>query len=83
MKILLINNFHYRKGGSEAVYFNMARMFAERGHEVLFFSCTDERNEPSGQSGSSKYMANGSSLPSSGSGTRISAAPPTTAFIRT
>lgn len=51
MKILLINNFHYRKGGSEAVYFNMARMFAERGHEVLFFSCTDERNEPSGQSG--------------------------------
>lgn len=51
MKILLINNFHYRKGGSEAVYFNMARMFVQRGHEVIFFSCTDERNEPSGQSG--------------------------------
>ena len=51
MKILLINNFHYRKGGSEAVYFNMARMLAHHGHEVLFFSCTDSRNESCGQSG--------------------------------
>ncbi|MGN0007643.1 MAG: glycosyltransferase [Alistipes sp.] len=51
MKILLINNFHYRKGGSEAVYFNMARMLVRHGHEVLFFSCTDSRNEPCGQSG--------------------------------
>ena len=51
MKILLINNFHYRKGGSEAVYFNMAQMFARHGHEVVFFSCTDERNESSEQSG--------------------------------
>lgn len=51
MKILLINNFHYRKGGSEAVYFNMAQMFARHGHEAVFFSCTDERNEPSEQSG--------------------------------
>ena len=44
MKILLINNFHYIKGGSEAVYFNMARMFVRMGHEVVFFSCTSDRN---------------------------------------
>ena len=42
MKILLINNFHYRRGGSEAVYFNMADMLEQAGHEVIFFSCTDE-----------------------------------------
>lgn len=53
MKILLINNFHYIKGGSEAVYFNMARMFASRGDSVIFFSCTSERNE---QWGSNEYF---------------------------
>ena len=44
MRVLLINNFHYLKGGSEAVYFNMARMFTQAGHDVLFFSCTSDRN---------------------------------------
>ena len=46
MKILLINNFHYRKGGSETVYFNTADILQRHGHEVLFFSCVDEKNEP-------------------------------------
>ncbi len=50
MKILLINNFHYRRGGSEAVYFNMAQMFLRHGHKVIFFSCKDERNEACAQS---------------------------------
>lgn len=45
MKILLINNFHYRKGGSEAVYFNTADLLRRHGHEVVFFSCIDDRNE--------------------------------------
>ena len=53
MKILLINNFHYRKGGSEAVYFNMARMLMQRGHEVVFFSCTSPLNE---QDGSNRHF---------------------------
>lgn len=48
MKILLINNFHYRRGGSEAVYFNMADMLEQAGHEVVFFSCTDSRNSTRG-----------------------------------
>ena len=61
MKILLINNFHYRKGGSEAVYFNMARMLMQQGHEVVFFSCTSPQNE---QSNSSRYFVTpNSSLP--------------------
>lgn len=44
MKVLLINNFFYRKGGSEAVFFNTADVLREAGHEVLFFSYEDEKN---------------------------------------
>ena len=44
MKILLINNFHYRLGGSETVYFNTADLLREHGHEVLFFSQTRKMN---------------------------------------
>lgn len=46
MKVLLINNFHYRKGGSEAVYFNTAQILQEHGHEVISFSYKDEENVP-------------------------------------
>lgn len=49
MKVLLINNFHYRKGGSEAVYFNTADILLKHGHEVIFFSTTDQRNIDCGQ----------------------------------
>lgn len=44
MKVLLINNFHFRKGGSEAVYFNTAELLRSHGHEVVFFSYKDDRN---------------------------------------
>ena len=44
MKVLLINNFHYRKGGSESVYFNTGRLLEEAGHEVVYFSFADEKN---------------------------------------
>ena len=44
MKVLLINNFFYRKGGSEAVFFNTADVLREAGHEVIFFSYEDEKN---------------------------------------
>lgn len=50
MKILLINNFHYRKGGSEAVYFNTAQILRKNGHEVIFFSTEDANNEECEQS---------------------------------
>lgn len=45
MKILQINNFHYRKGGSEAVYFNTAGLLQNKGHSVVFFSCSNKENE--------------------------------------
>lgn len=49
MKVLLINNFHYRKGGSESVYFNTADILREHGHEVIFFSQQDDQNQPCAQ----------------------------------
>lgn len=44
MKVLLINNFFYRKGGSEAVFFNTAELLQESGHDVVFFSFKDKKN---------------------------------------
>lgn len=49
MKIILINNIHYRKGGSEAVYFNQAELLRREGHEVIFFSIDRPENLPSAQ----------------------------------
>ena len=37
MKILLVNKFHYMKGGSERYYFTLADAFKRNGHEVIFF----------------------------------------------
>lgn len=44
MKVLLINNFYYRKGGSETVFFNTARLLEQAGHHVCFFSVAREEN---------------------------------------
>lgn len=44
MKILLVNKFHYLKGGSEKYYFELAELLRENGHEVAFFSMEDEKN---------------------------------------
>lgn len=44
MKILLVNKFHYLKGGSEKYYFELADLLKERGHEVAFFSMRDDKN---------------------------------------
>lgn len=46
LKILLINKFHYVKGGSETYYFGLAELLKKQGHEVIFFSMKDERNVP-------------------------------------
>ena len=45
MKILLINNYHFRHGGAEAVYFNTADLLKQHGHEVIFFSLNREEND--------------------------------------
>ena len=44
MKILLINKFHYLRGGAERAYFDTARILEERGHEVAFFSMKHPQN---------------------------------------
>lgn len=44
MKVLLINSFHFRKGGSEAVYFGTAELLLKAGHEVVFLSFEDDQN---------------------------------------
>ena len=46
MKILLINNRHFRGGGADAVYFNTAKLLMDAGHQVVFFSQLDELNDP-------------------------------------
>ena len=44
MRVLLVNKFHYLKGGSEKYYFDLAKLLKEYGHEVAFFSMYDEKN---------------------------------------
>lgn len=51
MKILLVNKFHYIKGGSETYYFGLGELLKEKGHEVIYFSMKDDRNFPCGQEG--------------------------------
>ncbi|MFH0988287.1 MAG: glycosyltransferase family 4 protein [Parcubacteria group bacterium] len=54
MKILLINKFHYLRGGSERVYFQTKEVLEKNGHQVVCFSMKDGRNVASGQE---KYFA--------------------------
>jgi len=47
MKVLLVNKFHYRKGGSETYYFTLAEALKQKGHEVIFFAMQDpQKNIP-------------------------------------
>ena len=41
MKILLVNKYHYVKGGSETYYFGLADLLTKLGHEVIYFSMAD------------------------------------------
>lgn len=46
MKILLINKFHYMRGGSETYYFAQAEILKAKGHEVVCFAMQDDKNLP-------------------------------------
>ncbi len=46
MKILLVNKFHYRRGGSETYYFALADALKNAGYEVIFFAMKHEKNIP-------------------------------------
>ncbi len=49
MKILLVNKYHYFRGGSETYYFGLAELLKKAGHEVIFFAMQDDRNIPCAQ----------------------------------
>lgn len=59
MKVLLVNKFHYMKGGSERYYFTLAEAFKAHGHEVVFFAMQDEKNIACEQG---KYFVSNSSV---------------------
>lgn len=44
MRILLVNKFHYLRGGSEKYYFELAQLLKSKGHTVGFFSMKHEEN---------------------------------------
>ena len=44
MKILQINNNHYRKSGTDSVYLNTIDLLRNHNHEVVAFSFSDENN---------------------------------------
>ena len=49
MKILLVNKFHYLKGGSEKYYFELANLLKEKGHQIAIFSMQNEKNIKTGE----------------------------------
>lgn len=50
MRILLINNYHYIKGGADRVYINTSNLLSEHGHDVICFSSENRENETSAYS---------------------------------
>ncbi len=47
MKVLSINKYFWRKGGSESVFFNEKEMLEGHGHTVVPFSMRSDKNEES------------------------------------
>lgn len=44
MRILLVNKFHYLKGGSEKYYFELGDLLKQHGHDIAFFSMKNDKN---------------------------------------
>lgn len=47
MKILMIDKYHYIKGGSETYLFALKDMLEKNGHEIIMFSMNSKKNFPS------------------------------------
>ncbi|MFZ5521363.1 MAG: glycosyltransferase family 4 protein [Pseudomonadota bacterium] len=45
-RLLNVNTYHYRRGGSDVVYFEHAAMLAEQGWDNAFFAMHHPKNEP-------------------------------------
>jgi glycosyltransferase involved in cell wall biosynthesis len=56
MKILQINNCHYRRGGADVVYLNTGALLEKKGHQVIYFSQNSKNNY---KTDSSKYFIEG------------------------
>jgi glycosyltransferase involved in cell wall biosynthesis len=44
MTILMVNKFHYLRGGAERYYFDLMALLERHGHRVIPFSTSDPRN---------------------------------------
>lgn len=44
MKVLLVNKYFYLRGGSEADFFDTAKLIESRGHKAIFFSMEHPEN---------------------------------------
>ncbi len=47
MKILMVNSYHYLRGGGERCFFELSDLLRSRGHEVFPFSMDHPKNLPS------------------------------------
>jgi hypothetical protein len=45
--LLSINNYHYRRGGSEVVFFEHDALFRDKGWKTAVFSMNHPKNNPS------------------------------------
>lgn len=59
MRILIVNKFHWFKGGSEKYYFELGQLLKEHGHDIAFFSMKDEKNI---QTGEKEYFVKASDM---------------------
>ncbi len=48
MTLLLVNKFHYLKGGAERYYLDLGEQLATRGEKVLYLSMAHPENRPAG-----------------------------------
>lgn len=46
MKVLMVNNFHYPRGGGERVYLELSSLLQAHGHEIIPFSTQHRLNLP-------------------------------------
>jgi glycosyltransferase involved in cell wall biosynthesis len=49
--ILMVNKFHYLRGGAERYYFDLSELLERNGHRVIPFATRDPRNLPSDHAG--------------------------------
>ena len=50
LRVLMVNKFHYLKGGSETYHFAVGEALEAVGHEVAWFAMEDPKNVPCDQS---------------------------------